>query len=154
MVRIVLLLFRSVPPVIWAFLVVLVILPGIWPGAIALAVYNVGVLGRLFDEVFEDRDDRSAGCLRSIGATPLQAVIHATIPETAPRIVSLGLYRWEVVVRESVMVGIVGAGALGQLMNEHLAARDLAAVMGVIVALIVVALVIDHTSDRLRRMLR
>ncbi|MDH3682244.1 MAG: ABC transporter permease subunit, partial [Acidimicrobiia bacterium] len=115
--RIVLLLFRSVPPVVWAFLVVLVVRPGIWPGAIALAVYNVGVLGRLFAEVFEDRDDTSARRLRSIGATRLQAAMHASVPETAPRIVSLGLYRWEVVVRESVMVGVVGAGALGQLLN-------------------------------------
>lgn len=65
------------------------------------------------------------------------------------RVASLARYRWEVIVRESVVVGVVGAGGLGQLINEHLAARDFAAVSGAIGALVVLALLIDIRWNRL-----
>lgn len=67
---------------------------------------------------------------------------------------SLTLYRWEVMTRETVVVGVVGAGGLGQLINEHLAARDFAAVAGALMAMVVIAVVIDGASSVIRRALR
>lgn len=152
--RLVLLLFRAVPAPVWAFLVVLVMFPGIWPGAVALGVYNLGVLGRLFAEVFENHDDRARRQLVASGASSVQQFAYAVLPTTAPRLAALALYRWEVITRETVVVGVVGAGGIGRLIQEHLVARDFAAVLGAIGGLLVLTALIDVTSTRLRRVLR
>ena len=152
--RLALLLFRAVPAPIWAFLFVLVLYPGLWPGAVALGVYNLGVLGRLYSESFEERDPAATDALVVRGASPTETFCYATLPATAPRLVSLTLYRWEVITRETVVVGVVGAGGLGQLINEDLAARDFAAVSSAVIALIVICLAIDALSAAIRRRLR
>ena len=151
---VVLLLFRAVPAPVWAFLVVLVLFPGLWPGAVALGVYTLGVLGRLYAEAIEDRDPAPAVALRLLGASSVATFAYGTLPAVSGRLVSLSLYRWEVIARETVVVGVVGAGGLGQLMNDHLAARDFAAVTGVVLALLAVTAAIDRASSGLRGLLR
>lgn len=152
--RLVLLLFRAVPAPAWAFLFVLILFPGIWPGAVALGVYNLGVLGRLFAEVIEDHDDRSRRHLAASGAGSVQQIAYAVLPSTAPRLVALALYRWEVITRETVLVGVVGAAGLGRLIQQDLVARDFAAVAGTIGALVVLTALIDLVSTRMRAALR
>ncbi|MCB0992936.1 MAG: ABC transporter permease subunit [Acidimicrobiales bacterium] len=152
--RLTLLLFRAVPAPVWAFLFVLVLYPGTWPGAVALGVYNLGVVGRLFAETFEEADPHPARRIRASGAPDTSAFLYGTLPVAAPRLASLTLYRWEVMTRETVVVGVVGAGGLGQLINEHLAARDFAAVAGALMAMVVIAVVIDGASSVIRRALR
>ena len=152
--RMLLLLLRAVPAPMWAFVFVLVLFPGLWPGAVALGVYNLGVVGRLYAETFEDLDGAPARVLTATGASPSQRFAYGTLPMAAPRLVSIGLYRWEVILRETVVVGVVGAGGLGRLAQEHLAARDFPAVAGVVGALVVLSLVVDTISASLRRTLR
>lgn len=152
--RLVLLLFRAVPAPIWAFLMVLVLFPGLWPGAVALGIYTLGVLGRLFAEAFEDRDINPSVATDLVGATAVQTFFYGTLPTTSNRLIALASYRWEVISRETVVVGVVGAGGLGQLMNEHLAARDFAAITGAIAALVVITVIIDSAGGRIRRTLR
>lgn len=152
--RLLLLLCRAVPAPAWAFLFVLVLFPGIWPGAVALGVYNLGVLGRLFSEVVEDHDDRARRHLAGSGATSLQQFAYAVLPSTAARLTGLTLYRWEVIARETVIVGVVGAAGLGRLIQDHLVARDFAAVAGTIGALLVLTAVIDRVSAGMRTALR
>ncbi len=149
--RVVLLLFRAVPAPIWAFLIVLVIFPGIWPGAVALGVYNLGVLGRLFSEVIEDHDDRARLHLDAAGASTTGQLFYAVLPATSTRLIALSLYRWEVITRETVIVGVVGAAGLGRLLQEHLIARDYAAVLGAIGALALLTSGVDALSTTLRR---
>jgi len=151
--RLVLLLARAVPSPIWAFLFVLILFPGTWPGAVALGVYNAGVLGRLFAEIFEERDVGPDDALALTGATSVQILTYGTIPSTASRLISVALYRWEVILRETVVVGVVGAGGLGRLIESHRAARDLQAITGAILALIVLSFIVDEISHRLRRSL-
>ncbi|MEM8745694.1 MAG: ABC transporter permease subunit [Actinomycetota bacterium] len=152
--RLLLLLWRAVPAPIWAFLLVLVLFPGVWPGAVALGIYNAGVVGRLFAEVIEERDPGPSDRLQALGAPAIIRTLYATIPTAAGRLVSIALYRSEVIVRETVVVGVVGAGGLGQLINEHRAARDLAATAGAVLAMIALAALIDVVSARIRRDLR
>ena len=152
--RVLLLLARSVPAPIWAFLAVLVFFPGLWPGAIGLAIYNLGVLGRLFAEAIEESDTAPTDQLLATGSSGVSAVMYGSIPAVAPRLIALSLYRWEVLVRETVIVGVVGAGGLGQLLNEHLVARDFAAVTGVIIVLTLAAIIVDYLGARTREQLR
>ncbi len=148
--RLVLLVARAIPPPVWAIVVLFVIFPGPWPGALALAVYNVGVVGRLFAEVVENADDAVATALVGQGASRTQAVAYATVPDVWGRVVSLGLYRWEVAIRETVVVGVVGAGGLGRALDDELSAFAWSKVAGIIGALVTVTLLVDALSRWLR----
>ncbi len=145
---------RAVPAPVWAFLAVLVLFPGPWPGAVALGVYEAGVLTRLFAETVRERDRRPSAVLVASGAGPVAALAYGDLAAAAPRLAALALYRWEVVVRETVMVGVVGAGGLGQLVRDDLAARDLAAVATVAAVFVGLTVVVDAASAVLRRGLR
>lgn len=149
--RAVLLVTRAIPPPVWAIVILFVLLPGPWPGAVALGVYNLGVLGRLLAEALEGTDDGPALALRAAGATPLEAAAYATIPAAVERFVSLGLYRWEVTIRETVVVGVVGAGGLGRALDQELSAFAWSRVAGILLALVAVTFLVDATSTAVRR---
>ncbi len=152
--RFVLLIWRSVPPPVWAFVVVFVLFPGLWPGAVALAIYNAGVLGRLQGEVLENQNPRPARQLAATGASAAGALTFATVPAVAGRFVALGLYRWEVMIRETVIVGVVGAAGLGRRLDEQTSSFNYDGVAMTIAALFVVTIAVDFTSAAVRRSLR
>ena len=152
--RLVLLIARSVPPPVWALLAVFVFLPGLWPGAIALAIYQLGVLGRLQAEVVENIDDHPAQALRAAGAPPVSVLAYATVPAVTTRFVALGLYRWEVAIRDTVMVGVVGAAGLGRRIQQQTSAFDYNGILASILALVVITVAVDLASAAIRRSLR
>jgi len=152
--RSVLLVTRAVPPPVWALLVLFVVLPGPLPGALALGIYNFGVLGRLFAEVVEDLPPAPRTALERLGASPSVAFAYATLPSAATQFISYSLYRWEVCVRETVIVGVVGAGGLGMLLQQQRAAFDYGGMASTVIALIVLCLFVDGLSAAVRRSLR
>ena len=154
LIRFILLVSRSVPPPVWAFIVVFVVFPGLWPGVIALAIYNAGVLGRLQAEVLENIDRGPEEALRATGATMPGALIFATVPAVSGRFVALGLYRWEVAIRETVIVGVVGAAGLGRRLDEQTSAFDYQGIVATILALLAVTVVVDLASASVRRTIR
>ena len=153
-VRTTLLVARAVPPPVWAFLAVFVFLPGLWPGAVALALYNLGVLGRLQAEVVENADPAPGQALRAAGAGAAGVAALSTVPIVAGRFVGLGLYRWEVAIRETVIVGVVGAAGLGRRLAEQSARFDHDGMVATVIALFVVTLGVDLVSAGVRRALR
>ena len=148
------LIARSIPPHVWAFLAALILFPGAWPGIVALAAYNTGIMARLFGETLEDVDPRNEELLVAQGAGRTVRLLYATLPAAATRIVALSAYRWEVIMRETVIVGVVGAAGLGRLIQDDLVARDFAAVTSTIGALVVMTVGASALSKRLRRALR
>jgi phosphonate transport system permease protein len=112
LVRLVLLVIRAISPAVWALLLLFVLLPGPLPGAVALGIYNFGVLGRLFAEVVEDLDRRPASALRQTGAGRLATFCYATLPAATTRFSAYTLYRWEIAIRETVVVGAAGLGRI------------------------------------------
>lgn len=149
--RAVLLVTRAIPPPVGAIVVLFVIRPGVWPGAIALGIYNLGVLGRLFAEVAENADVTARDALVSQGARRTQAVAYATLPDVWGRFTALGLYRWEVAIRETVVVGVVGAGGLGRALDDELSAFAWGKVSGILLALVAITFAVDLTSGWIRR---
>jgi phosphonate transport system permease protein len=149
-----LLLCRAVPPPVWALLVLFVLYPGLLPGAVALAAYNAGVLGRLMAEAQESLPAGPARALRVQGAGRGGAWLYATLPRVLPKDLAYGLYRWEVATRETVIVGLVGAGGLGQLLAFQTAGFNWPAVTATLLALIVLTLVVDLLSTLARRACR
>lgn len=148
------LMSRSIPPPVWAFVVVFVVFPGLWPAAIALAIYNAGILGRLQGEILENNDPRPAAVLAASGASASGAQTFATVPAVSGRFVALGLYRWEVAIRETVIVGAVGAAGLGRRLDEQTSSFDYDGILATIIALIIVTVSVDLFSAAVRRSIR
>lgn len=151
--RLLLLVTRAIPPPVWALLLLFVFLPGPLPGALALGVYNFGIVGRLYAEVVENLDDRPGRAMRALGAPSLSIFAFATLPLASPAFTAYSLYRWEVAIRESVVVGVVGAGGLGRLLEQQRAAFDYSAMLATATALVVLSLAVDVISASARRAL-
>ncbi|MDP9427507.1 MAG: ABC transporter permease subunit [Actinomycetota bacterium] len=149
-----LLLLRAVPPPVWALVLVFVLVPGVLPGALALGVYTLGVLGRLAAEVTEELDPRPRAALTALGARPVGAWLYGVLPRAAGPVLAHALYRWEVAIRDTVLVGLLGAGGLGALLAAELATFDWAAVTTVLAAIVVLTWLVDLVSDRARAALR
>ncbi len=112
-VRLAYVLSRSVPELTWAMLLVFIFSPGILPGALALAAHNFGILGKLSAEIVEGLDARPARALRTSGAGWFQVLVYGVLPMALPRFVTYLFYRWEVIIRTTLVVGLVAAGGLG-----------------------------------------
>ncbi len=102
----------------------------------------------------EDLDARPRVALTALGASRLSSFAYATVPGAAGQLISYSLYRWEVTARETVIVGIVGAGGLGRLLQQQRAAFDYPGMAGTVCALVVVCLLVDLLSLAVRSTLR
>jgi phosphonate transport system permease protein len=149
-----LLVFRSIPAPIWALLMLFVLFPGILPGAMALALHTLGILGRLMAEVIENLDERPLRVLKAQGASGPQVFLYGVLPLTLARFVAYTFYRWEVSIRETVIVGLVGAGGLGRLLTEQLSSFDYRGVVTTLICFLVLTFLVDLISASAQRTIR
>jgi phosphonate transport system permease protein len=113
-IRIAYIFSRAVPELIWAMLIVFLLQPGLLPGALALALHNFGILGKLCAEVIEEMDHKPVRNLATAGANKAQMLFYGVLPMVMPKFLSYIFYRWEVIMRTTIVVGFIGAGGLGQ----------------------------------------
>jgi phosphonate transport system permease protein len=106
-------LARAVPDLVWALLFVTAVGLGPFPGALAISVHSVGMLGRLFSEVIEDMDMGPVEALTMTGASRLAVFTHAVVPGVLPSLLGIALYRLDENIRSSLVLGFVGAGGIG-----------------------------------------
>ena len=152
-VRAVLVLLRSVPELVWALLLVRIVGLGPTAGVIAIALTYCGMLGKVYAEILESSDASACNALLNNGSPRLSALLYGALPESAAELVSYTIYRWECAIRGSVVMGFVGAGGLGQRMDESMkmmAGSELATMLMVFVLLVAGA---DAVSAMLRRRL-
>jgi phosphonate transport system permease protein len=149
-----LLVARAISEPIWAFILLFVLFPGILPGALGLGLYNLGILGRLMAEVTENADQRPLRALAAQGASGPQVFVYAVLPATAPRNLLYVLYRWEVCIRATVVVGLVGAGGLGRLLTEQLGNFDYRSVVTTLLFFVGLTFLVDLISAAARRTIR
>ncbi len=142
---------RAVPELVWAAMLLIAAGLGPMAGVLALALHTSGVLGRLFAEAIENAPPQAADALRAQGAGAAQVFLYATLPQVAPQFVSYTLYRWENNIRAAAILGVVGAGGLGQLLGFTLGLFQLHRAGSVIAATILLVLVVDFMSHLLRR---
>ena len=153
LIRLVLNILRSIPELVWA--VILLIAAGLGPfaGTLALAVHTTGVLGRLFADAFENLPDAPEATLRINGAKPMAAFFYAALPQVLPQLMSYTLYRWENNIRAAAILGVVGAGGLGQMLKYHLSLFQMQQAASVIIAMLLMITMVDGISFWLRRRL-
>ena len=152
-VRALLVLLRSVPELVWALLLVRIVGLGPTAGVIAIALTYCGMLGKVYAEILESSDAAACNALLHNGSGRLKALLYGALPESAAELVSYTIYRWECAIRGSVVMGFVGAGGLGQRMDESMkmmAGNELATMLMVFVLLVAGA---DAVSAMLRRRL-
>lgn len=113
-IRLLYIVTRAVPELIWAMIVVFIFKPGIIPGAIALAIHNFGIVGKLCSEVIESIEEGPVKSLYSSGASNSQMLIYGVFPMVLPKFMTYIVYRWEVIIRSTLVVGFIGAGGLGR----------------------------------------
>jgi len=113
LIRSVYLFTRAIPELIWAMILVFIFKPGIWVGALALAIHNFGILSKLCAEVIETMDEKPLLALRQAGAKKGQLLIYGVVPSVIKSFISYSIYRWEIILRTTIIVGLVGAGGLG-----------------------------------------
>lgn len=152
--RLVLLTARAIPAPILALIIIFGMYPGVWPGALALAVHNFGILGRLMAEVNENLPDGPLRALRSLGASGARVVFYGILPTNLARFLAYILYRWEVCLRETVIVGLVGVGGLGRLITEQLSSFDYAGLTATLIVFVGLTVVIDAISSQMRSAVR
>ena len=152
-VRWLLVLLRSVPELVWALLFVRIIGLGPTAGVLAIALTYCGMLGKVYAEILESSDPHATDTLMANGSGRLGALLYGALPESASELMSYTVYRWECAIRGSVVMGFVGAGGLGQRMDESmkmLAGAEVSSMLLVFVALVALA---DLFSKILRRRL-
>ncbi|MRW85505.1 phosphonate ABC transporter, permease protein PhnE [Pseudoduganella sp. FT26W] len=151
--RAVLNVLRSIPELVWAS--IMLIAAGLGPlgGTLALAAHTAGVLGRLFGDSLENAAPLPEQSLRTNGAGATSAFFYATLPQTLPQMMSYTLYRWENNIRAAAILGVVGAGGLGQMLKYHLSLFQMPLAATVILAMLLLVALVDGVSFAMRRAL-
>jgi phosphonate transport system permease protein len=150
-IRMLLNALRAVPELVWASLLLIAAGLGPMAGTLALALHTTGVLGRLFAEAVENAPPGPAFALRAQGVRPAQVLLYATLPQVSPQLLSYTLYRWENNIRAASIMGVVGAGGLGQLLSYHLALFQMSQTATVLLAMLALVLAVDAASYFARR---
>ncbi|MFZ6772383.1 phosphonate ABC transporter, permease protein PhnE [Undibacterium sp. SXout7W] len=144
-------ILRSIPELVWASILLITAGLGPFAGTLALAVHTTGVLGRLFADAFENCPPLPEASLRINGTHPIAAFLYATLPQNIPQMLSYSLYRWENNIRAAAILGVVGAGGLGQMLKYHLSLFQMHQAATVILAMLGMVAIVDAISFALRK---
>lgn len=145
---------RGVPELIWAMIIIFILSPGLLPGAVALGLHNTGILGKLAAEVAEGLDPRPMHALRSAGAGRLQVLAYGVLPQALPKFLTYLFYRWEIIIRTTIVVGFVAAGGLGLEFRLSMSRLDYTNVTLLLIWYLLLVLVVDVVASLLRHLIR
>jgi phosphonate transport system permease protein len=141
---------RSINSLIWGLLLVLIIGPGVFAGVIAIALRSIGFIAKLLYEAIEEIDETQVEAVTATGASSLQVLDQAIVPQVLPAFAGISVFRWDINIRESTVLGLVGAGGLGlklQASLNTLAWNQVTAILLVILATVAVS---EWVSARVR----
>lgn len=109
---------RSVNSLIWALLIVQVVGPGLFAGVLAIGIRSVGMISKLSYEAIEEVNREPIEAVTATGASRLQVFLYGYVPQLLPTFVGVTVYRWEINIRESTIIGVVGGGGIGFLLSS------------------------------------
>ncbi|WP_226577843.1 phosphonate ABC transporter, permease protein PhnE [Acuticoccus sediminis] len=144
--------FRAIHEIVFAVLFVVAVGLGPFAGVMALFVHTTGVLAKLFSEAVEAIDPRPVEGIRATGATRIQEVVFGVIPQVLPLWMSYSLYRFESNVRSATVLGVIGAGGIGQILFESIRGFYYPEASAILIIVILTVMLTDMVSQRLRRM--
>jgi phosphonate transport system permease protein len=142
---------RAVPELLVAMVLIPVTGLGAWTGTLALGIHSIGTLGKLTSEVIEGIDPGPVEAVAAVGGGPLARMRFAVVPQVMPNILAYWLYRFEINIRASAVLGVVGAGGIGLELISQLRFRDYSRAGTVLFLTVVAVLAVDSLSARVRR---
>ncbi len=151
MARLVLNALRSIPELVWATLLLIAAGLGPFSGTLALGLHTAGVLGRLFAEAIENAPPGPGQALRVRGVSESRVFFYATLPQVLPQLLSYTLYRWENNIRAAAVLGVVGAGGLGQMLAFHMGLFQMGETGSILLAMLLLVALVDALSFASRR---
>ncbi len=152
-VRATLILLRSIPELVWALVFVRVVGLGPTAGVLAIALTYGGMLGKVYAEILESGESHATHTLMRNGSGRVQAFVYALLPSHAAELASYTVYRWECAIRSSVVLGFVGAGGLGQQLDNSMKMFNGGEVATLLLIFILLVALADSVSAWLRRAL-
>lgn len=153
-VRTILNFFRSIEALILAIIFVVIVGLGPFPGLLAITIHTIAALGKLYSEVIEGIDAGPIEAIKATGANWTQVVRYAVIPQIVPPFTALTIYRWDINVRSSTIIGFVGGGGIGFFLWQWILLGDYRSLSSAFIAIAVVVVVLDFFSARLRERIR
>jgi phosphonate transport system permease protein len=142
---------RAIPELVWAALLLIAAGLGPFAGTLALAFHTTGVLGRLFAEAVENAPPGPGEALRAQGVGNGRVFLYATLPQVLPQLMSYTLYRWENNIRAAAVLGVVGAGGLGQMLSFHMGLFHMGKTATIVGAMLLLVAAVDSLSYGTRR---
>ena len=152
-IRGLLVLMRSIPELVWALVFVRVVGLGPAAGVLAIALTYAGMLGKIYGEILESGGTESSRALMTNGAGRLQTFLYAVLPQNLAELTSYTVYRWECAIRSSAVLGFVGAGGLGQQMDNSMKMFNGSEVATILLVFIVLVALADALSSQIRKIL-
>jgi phosphonate transport system permease protein len=149
--RLVLNALRSIPELVWAALLLISAGLGPFAGTLALGLHTTGVLGRLFAEAIENAPEGPGAALRAQGVGRFRVFLYAVLPQVLPQLMSYSLYRWENNIRAAAVLGVVGAGGLGQLLAFHMGLFQMPKTATILLGMLTLVALVDALSYASRR---
>jgi phosphonate transport system permease protein len=150
LVRGILNIIRSIEPLIWAILAVIIVGLGPWAGIIALTIHSIAALGKLYSEAIESINPGPIEAITATGADWFQIIVYAVIPQVIPPFVSFTIYRWDINIRMSTIIGLVGGGGIGYLLTQWIRVLDYRAAGIAVWFIAITVAVLDYISAAIR----
>ncbi len=144
-------IIRSIEPLVWAVIAVVVVGLGPFAGILALTVHSIAALGKLYSEAIESIDTGPIEAIHATGANWVQTVMFAVVPQIIPPFVSFTIYRWDINVRMSTVIGLVGGGGIGFLLYQWIKLLDYRAAGIAVWFIAVVVAILDFVSAEIRK---
>ncbi len=141
---------RAVPDLLFALIFVRALSIGPLPGILALAFHSIGMIGKLLADAIEQTDKQPREAVNSVGASRLQSIVTTIIPQITPTIISVGLFRLDINLRSSTVLGLVGAGGVGLLLKETLGQLAYSEALGVVVVIFLFILAMEALAAAVR----
>jgi phosphonate ABC transporter permease subunit PhnE len=141
---------RSINSLIWALLLVAIIGPGLMAGIVAIALRSIGFIGKLLYEAIEEIDEAQVESVAATGASRWQVMDYAVWPQIAPAFAGISVFRWDINIRESTILGLVGAGGIGLQLQSSLARLAWAEVTVIFIVILVTVAISEWISAKVR----
>ncbi|WP_456271742.1 phosphonate ABC transporter, permease protein PhnE [Bacillus sp. AK031] len=149
-VRTILNILRTIPDLVLAVIFVGLFGIGIFPGIVALIIFSLGILAKLISETVESVDMNPMEAMHASGGNTLQSISFALVPQVLPQFTSFVLYVFEINIRASVVLGLVGAGGIGLVLSQQLKFYNYPNAMLIILVIFAVVVIIEYISSKIR----
>jgi len=141
---------RSINSLIWSLLLVTIVGPGVFAGVIAIALRSIGFIAKLLYEAIEEIDASQVDAITATGASPLQVLDYGVVPQVLPAFAGISVFRWDINIRESTVLGLVGAGGLGLKLQASLNTLAWSQVTTILLVIFATVAVSEWISARVR----